>query len=137
MRAYAVESSTKRAVTEKLNTDSPYYRLLTKESSIKVDFTEHPEWESEARRNKLIRFLGNPHARWGPLGKAVAKKKRTTEEESSVQNKRQVRNSLHFATRIIIVYFVLIKYFRLHQTMSHQLLRTISDMYSGKICIAA
>ncbi len=91
MRAFSEQSSTKRATTERLNTDSPYYRLLTKPSTIQVDFTEHPDWESEARKNKLIRFMANPHARWGPLGKAVTKKKRSNDENDSVQNKKQVR----------------------------------------------
>jgi tRNA (guanine26-N2/guanine27-N2)-dimethyltransferase len=92
MRAFAEQSSTKRAATEQLNTDSPYYRLFTKPSTIKVDFTEHPDWESEARKNKLIRFMGNPHARWGPLGKAVTKTKRPIDENDSQQNKKQVRS---------------------------------------------
>ena len=91
MRAFAAQSSTKSAATERLNTDSPYYRLLTKPSSIQVDFTEHPDWESEARKNKLIRFMANPHARWGPLGKAVAKKKHSSGENDSIQNKKQVK----------------------------------------------
>ena len=91
MRTFAQQSPTKRAATERLKTDTPYYRILTKPSTIQVDFTEHPDWESEARKNKLIRFMGNPHARWGPLGKAVTKKKRSSDEESSPQNKKQVR----------------------------------------------
>lgn len=91
MRAFAGQSSTKRAAEERLKTDSAYYRLLTKPSTIQVDFTEHPNWESEARKNKLIRFTGNPHARWGPLGKAVTKKKRPAEENESTQNKKPVR----------------------------------------------
>jgi len=90
MRAFAEQSSTKRAATERLNTDSPYHRLLTKPSTIQVDFTEHPDWESEARKKKLIRSLANPHARWGPLGKAVTKKKRSNDEIDSVQSKKQV-----------------------------------------------
>ncbi|CAF4192670.1 unnamed protein product [Rotaria socialis] len=92
MRAFAEQSSTKRASTERLNTESPYYRLLTKPSTIQVDFTEHPDWESEARKNKLIRFMGNPHARWGPIGKAVAKKKRSSEDNDSIQNKKQTKS---------------------------------------------
>jgi hypothetical protein len=91
MRAFSEQSPTKRAAAEKLNTDSPYYRLLTKPSTIQVDFTENPDWESEARKNKLIRFMANPHARWGPLGKAVTKKKRSNNELDSVQNKKQVK----------------------------------------------
>ena len=91
MRAFAEQSPTKRAATERLNTDSPYYRLFSKPSTIQVDFTEHPDWESEARKNKLIRFLGNPHARWGPMGKAVTKKKRPNEETDSVEKKKTVR----------------------------------------------
>ncbi len=104
MRAFSEQSSTKRAATERINTDSPYYRLLTKPSTIQVDFTEHPDWESEARKNKLIRFMGNPHARWGPLGKAVTNKKRSSDENDSVQNKKQVR----FASSqilLIIIFF--------------------------------
>jgi hypothetical protein len=100
MRAFSEQSSTKRATTEQLNTDSPYYRLLTKPSTIKVDFTEHPDWESEARKNKLIRFMANPHARWGPLGKAVTKKKRSNDENDSVQNKKQVR---FFISKILFI----------------------------------
>ncbi|CAM4748695.1 unnamed protein product [Rotaria magnacalcarata] len=92
MRAFAELSSTKRASTERLNTESPYYRLLTKPSTIQVDFTEHPDWESEARKNKLIRFMGNPHARWGPLGKAVTKNKRSSEDNDSIQNKKQAKS---------------------------------------------
>ncbi|CAF0748529.1 unnamed protein product [Adineta steineri] len=92
MRAFGEQSPTKRAATERLNTETPYYRLLTKPSTIKVDFTEHPDWESEARKNKLIRFLGNPHARWGPLGKAVTKKKRSSDEIDSTQNKKQTKS---------------------------------------------
>ena len=91
MRALAEQSPTKRSAVERLNTDSPYYRLLTKPSTIQVDFTEHPDWESEARKNKLIRFMGNPHARWGPLGKAVTKKKRPSDETDSTTEKKQVR----------------------------------------------
>lgn len=90
MRAFAQLSPTKRAETERLKIDTPYYRILTKPSTIQVDFTEHPDWESEARRNKLIRFMANPHARWGPLGKAVTKKKRSSDEQESTQNKKQV-----------------------------------------------
>lgn len=90
MRAFAALSPTKRAEAEKLKTNTPYYRILTKPSTIQVDFTEHPEWESEARKNKLIRFMGNPHARWGPLGKAATKKKRSSDDENSTQNKKQV-----------------------------------------------
>lgn len=89
MRAFAEQSPTKRASTEREMTDSPFYRLLTKTSTIQVDFTEHPDWESEARKNRLIRFMGNPHARWGPLGKAVTKK-RPSDENPSENNKKQV-----------------------------------------------
>ena len=92
MRAFAEQSPTTRATTERLNTDSPYYRLLTKQSTTTVDFTEHPEWESEARKNKLIRFMANPHARWGPLGKATTKKKRSIDDDTDVADSRkQVR----------------------------------------------
>ena len=91
MRAFAEQSPTKRGIAERLNTDSPYYRLLTKPSTITVDFSEHPDWESEARKNRLIRFMANPHDRWGPLGKAVTTKKRSIDEDNSVQNKKQVR----------------------------------------------
>lgn len=90
MRAYAEQSSTKRSAAERLNTDTPYYRLLTKASTIEVDFTEHPDWESEARKNKQIRFMGNPHAQWGPLGRAGTKTKRSNEENDASQNKKQV-----------------------------------------------
>ena len=88
MRAFAEQSPTKRSATERTNEDSQFYRLLTKSSTIQVDFTEHPEWESEARRNRLIRFMGNPHARWGPLGKAVTKK-RSSDENTSDNKKKQ------------------------------------------------
>lgn len=91
MRAFSQLSSTKRAATERLNTDSPYHRILTAPSTIQVDFTEHPDWESEARKNKLIRFMANPHARWGPLGKAVTKKKRSSDDDDSGKSKKQVR----------------------------------------------
>jgi hypothetical protein len=37
MCAFAEQSSTKRAATERLNIDSPYYRLLTKKSTIQFD----------------------------------------------------------------------------------------------------
>jgi tRNA (guanine26-N2/guanine27-N2)-dimethyltransferase len=106
MRAFSEQSSTKRAATERLNTDSAYYRLLTKPSTIQVDFTEHPEWESEARKNKLIRFMGNPHARWGPLGKAVTQKKRASDEEDSVQNKKQVRFDIDRIVLFIVVFLL-------------------------------
>jgi tRNA (guanine26-N2/guanine27-N2)-dimethyltransferase len=106
MRAFSEQSSTKRAATERLNTDSAYYRLLTKPSTIQVDFTEHPEWESEARKNKLIRFMGNPHARWGPLGKAVTQKKRASDEEDSVQNKKQVRFDIDRIALFIVVFLL-------------------------------
>jgi len=109
MRAFAEQSSTKRAATERLNTDSPYYRLLTKSSTIQVDFTEHPDWESEARKNKLIRFMANPHARWGPLGKAVTKKKRSSDENESVQNKKQVRVTVYDILLLITSFFSLDK----------------------------
>ena len=90
MRAFAQQSSTKRAATERLKPDTPYYRILMKPSTIQVDFTEHPDWESEARKNKLIRFMANPHARWGPMGKAVTKKKRSSDDQTSPQHKKQV-----------------------------------------------
>jgi tRNA (guanine26-N2/guanine27-N2)-dimethyltransferase len=106
MRAFSEQSSTKRAATERLNTDSAYYRLLTKPSTIQVDFTEHPDWESEARKNKLIRFMGNPHARWGPLGKAVTQKKRASDEEDSVQNKKQVRFDIDRIVLFIVVFLL-------------------------------
>jgi len=109
MRAFAEQSSTKRAATERLNTDSPYYRLLTKSSTIQVDFTEHPDWEWEARKNKLIRFMANPHARWGPLGKAVTKKKRSSDENESVQNKKQVRVTVSNILLLITSFFCLDK----------------------------
>jgi len=53
MHAFAEQSSTERAATERLNIDSPYYRLLTKTSTIQVDFTEHPDLETEARKSRL------------------------------------------------------------------------------------
>ncbi len=109
MRAFAEQSSTKRAASERLNTDSPYYRLLTKSSTIQVDFTEHPDWESEARKNKLIRFMANPHARWGPLGKAVTKNKRSSDENESVQNKKQVRVTVYNILLLIPSFFCLDK----------------------------
>lgn len=96
MRALAEQSPTKRATAERLNTDTPYHRLLTKPSTIQVDLTEHPNWESEARKNGLIRFLGNPHARWGPMGKAVAKKKRPNEDSDAGDKKKTVRLLLRF-----------------------------------------
>lgn len=92
MRAFAALSPTKRAEAERLKTDTPYYRIFTKPSTIQVDFTEHPDWESEARKNRLIRFMANPHARWGPLGKAVTKKKRSSDEENTAQSKKRVRS---------------------------------------------
>ena len=104
MRAFSEQSPTKRAATEKLNTDSPYYRLLTKPSTIQVDFTENPDWESEARKNKLIRFMANPHARWGPLGKAVTKKKRSNDELDSVQNKKQVNFPID--NNFLLIFFI-------------------------------
>lgn len=103
MRAFAEQSPTKRANTERLNTESPYYRLLTKPSTIKADFTEHPDWESEARKNKLIRFMGNPHARWGPLGKATTQKKRSNDDNGLMQNKKQVRLNNNIDSLIILI----------------------------------
>jgi tRNA (guanine26-N2/guanine27-N2)-dimethyltransferase len=118
MRAFAEQSSTKRAATERLHTDSPYYRLLTKTSTIQVDFTEHPDWESEARKNKLIRFMGNPHARWGPIGKAVAKTKRSIDDSDCIQNKKQVETTLLLLYTSFVCFQL---FFRQCPIMNHQL----------------
>lgn len=124
MRAFAEQSPTKRASTERLKTDSPYYRLLTKPSTIEVNFTEHPDWESEARKNKLIRFMGNPHARWGPLGKAVSKKKRSSDENDSISNKKQVR-------LIIIICFVSVIFFLFSIRRSLMKIRQVKEAHDN------
>ncbi|KAI9595646.1 N2,N2-dimethylguanosine tRNA methyltransferase [Syncephalis fuscata] len=61
-------------VTKNIKDGSPASRLLATEIGTQIDFTEHPEANSESKKHKLVRYQENPEKYWGP--KASAKRSR-------------------------------------------------------------
>ncbi|KAI8320465.1 N2,N2-dimethylguanosine tRNA methyltransferase [Martensiomyces pterosporus] len=62
MRALVKEGGRSSKITE----GSPADRILAKEITTKVDFTEHKDANPESRRIKLVRYQINPEKYWGP-----------------------------------------------------------------------
>ncbi|KAI8391213.1 N2,N2-dimethylguanosine tRNA methyltransferase [Radiomyces spectabilis] len=55
--------------------NSPARVILSKEPSIEVDFTRHPEAFPESRSIQLVRYQVNPTPNWGPKARAGTKRK--------------------------------------------------------------
>ncbi|KAJ1958481.1 RNA methyltransferase tRNA(m5U54)methyltransferase [Dipsacomyces acuminosporus] len=52
--------------SSKITEGSPADKILSKEATTKVDFTQHKDANPESRRIKLVRYQINPEKNWGP-----------------------------------------------------------------------
>ncbi|KAL1927537.1 hypothetical protein VTP01DRAFT_3774 [Rhizomucor pusillus] len=64
---------------KKLGETSPAKVILSKEPSIEVDFSRHPEAYPESRSIQLVRYQVNPTPNWGPKARAGKKRKQSEE----------------------------------------------------------